>query len=65
MGSSGLKSKCIWVRELVENEKRILLLGPMLSDNGIYPVQAMIVLMLGSMFMLLIFGIKSLLPQYI
>lgn len=43
----------------------ISLLGPMLSDNGIAPVQAMIVLMLGSMFMLPIFGIKSLLPRYV
>ncbi|AGB49635.1 hypothetical protein Metho_1427 [Methanomethylovorans hollandica DSM 15978] len=43
----------------------ISLLGPMLSDNGISPVQAMIVLMLGSMFMLPMFGIRSLLPRYI
>ncbi len=37
----------------------------MLSDNGIFPVKAMIVPMLGSMFMLPIFGIKSLLPRYV
>lgn len=43
----------------------ISLLGPMLTDNGISPVQAMIVLMLGSMFMLPIFGIRSLLPRYV
>jgi hypothetical protein len=43
----------------------ISLLGPMLNDNGITPVQAMIVLMLGSMFMLPIFGIRSLLPRYV
>lgn len=43
----------------------ISLLGPMLNDNGISPVQAMIVLMLGSMFMLPIFGIRSLLPRYV
>lgn len=43
----------------------ISLLGPMLSSNGISPVQAMIVLMLGSMFMLPLFGIRSLLPRYV
>jgi hypothetical protein len=43
----------------------ISLLGPMLNDNGISPVQAMIVLMLGSMFMLPIFGVRSLLPRYV
>lgn len=43
----------------------ISLLGPMLSDNGISPLQAMIVLMLGSMFMLPIFSIRTLLPRYI
>lgn len=42
----------------------ISLLGPMLSDNGISPLQAMIVLMLGSMFMLPIFSIRTLLPRY-
>lgn len=43
----------------------ISLLGPMLSDNGISPLQAMIVLMLGSMFMLPIFSMRTLLPRYI
>jgi hypothetical protein len=43
----------------------ISLLGPMLSDNGISPLQAMVVLMLGSMFMLPIFSIRTLLPRYI
>ncbi|MDK2912261.1 MAG: hypothetical protein PWR29_1218 [Methanolobus sp.] len=43
----------------------ISLLGPMLSNNGISPLQAMIVLMLGSMFMLPIFSIRTLLPRYI
>jgi hypothetical protein len=43
----------------------ISLLGPMLSSNVILPQQAMIILMLGSMFMLPIFSIRSLLPRYI
>ncbi len=43
----------------------ISLLGPMISNNGISHIQAMIVLMLGSMFMLPIFSIRSLLPRYI
>jgi len=43
----------------------ISLLGPMLSNNGISPLQAMIVLMLGSMFMLPIFSVRTLLPRYI
>lgn len=40
------------------------MLGPMLSNNGITPIQAMKVLMLGSMFMLPIFSIRTLLPRY-
>lgn len=43
----------------------ISLLGPMISDGGITYLQAMIVLMLGSMFMLPIFAIRSILPRYI
>lgn len=43
----------------------ISLLGPMISNNGISYIQAMIVLMLGSMFMLPIFSIRTLLPRYI
>lgn len=43
----------------------ISLLGPMIASNGITPVQAMIVLMLGSMFMLPFFAIRSLLPRYV
>jgi hypothetical protein len=41
------------------------LLGPMISNNDISNIQAMIVLMLGSMFMLPIFAIRSILPRYI
>ncbi|MDG6243567.1 MAG: nucleoside recognition protein [Methanolobus sp.] len=43
----------------------ISLLGPMISNNGISNIQAMIVLMLGSMFMLPLFSIRTLLPRYI
>ncbi|WMW22359.1 nucleoside recognition protein [Methanolobus mangrovi] len=43
----------------------ISLLGPMISNNGISYIQAMIVLMLGSMFMLPVFSIRTLLPRYI
>jgi hypothetical protein len=43
----------------------ISLLGPMIANNGITPVQAMIVLMLGSMFMLPFFAVRSLLPRYV
>jgi hypothetical protein len=43
----------------------ISLLGPMIHSNGISTVQAMIVLMLGSMFMLPIFSVKSLFPRYV
>ncbi len=43
----------------------ISLLGPMIASNGISPVQAMIVLMLGSMFMLPLFAARSLLPRYV
>ncbi|HII06694.1 MAG TPA: nucleoside recognition protein [Methanotrichaceae archaeon] len=43
----------------------ISLLGPMIHSNGITPVQAMTVLMLGSMFMLPFFAIRSLLPRYV
>jgi len=43
----------------------ISLLGPMIASHGITPVQAMIVLMLGSMFMLPLFAARSLLPRYV
>ena len=43
----------------------ISLLGPMIHSNGITPVQAMIVLMLGSMFMLPLFAARGLLPRYV
>ncbi len=43
----------------------ISLLGPMIHSNGISAVQAMIVLMLGSMFMLPFFAVRSLLPRYV
>ncbi|TGC10726.1 nucleoside recognition domain-containing protein [Methanolobus halotolerans] len=43
----------------------ISLLGPMISSNAISYHQAMIVLMLGSMFMLPLFSFRSLLPRYI
>ncbi|MBN2110988.1 MAG: nucleoside recognition protein [Methanosarcinaceae archaeon] len=43
----------------------ISLLGPMISSNSISYQQAMIVLMLGSMFMLPFFGFRTLLPRYI
>ncbi|MCR3883908.1 nucleoside recognition protein [Methanotrichaceae archaeon M04Ac] len=43
----------------------ISLLGPMIASNGISEVQAMIVLMLGSMFMLPLFAARSLLPRYV
>ncbi len=43
----------------------ISLLGPMISSNSISYHQAMIVLMLGSMFMLPLFSFRSLLPRYI
>ncbi len=41
------------------------LLGPMISNNGISNIQAMIVLMLGSMFMIPILAIRTILPRYI
>ncbi|MGC9515709.1 nucleoside recognition protein [Methanocrinis sp.] len=43
----------------------ISLLGPMIASDGISHIQAMIVLMLGSMFMLPFFAARSLLPRYI
>jgi hypothetical protein len=43
----------------------ISMLGPMIQSGGITNIQAMIVLMLGSMFMLPIFAIRSQLPQKI
>ncbi len=43
----------------------ISLLGPMIASNGVSEVQAMIVLMLGSMFMLPLFAARSLLPRYV
>ncbi len=43
----------------------ISMLGPMIHNGGISAVQAMIVLMLGSMFMLPLFAVRSLLPRYV
>ncbi|WP_406659700.1 nucleoside recognition domain-containing protein [Methanolobus sp. ZRKC3] len=43
----------------------ISLLGPMISNDGISYLQAMIVLMLGSMFMLPVFAVRTILPRYI
>jgi hypothetical protein len=43
----------------------ISLLGPMIHSGAITSIQAMIVLMLGSMFMLPFFAIRALLPRYI
>ena len=40
------------------------LLGPMIQNGNISEVQALIVLMLGSMFMLPVYAIKSLMPNY-
>jgi hypothetical protein len=37
----------------------------MIASNGVSEVQAMIVLMLGSMFMLPLFAARSLLPRYV
>ena len=43
----------------------ISLLGPMIHSGEITAIQSMIVLMLGSMFMLPFFAMRSLLPRYI
>ncbi|WP_048205834.1 nucleoside recognition domain-containing protein [Methanococcoides methylutens] len=43
----------------------VSLLGPMISDGGISYLQAMIVLMLGSMFMLPIFSVRAIIPRYV
>ncbi|WP_129598553.1 nucleoside recognition domain-containing protein [Methanohalophilus profundi] len=43
----------------------VSLLGPMIGEGSISYLQAMIVIMLGSMFMLPIFSIRTLLPRYI
>ncbi|SES65966.1 hypothetical protein SAMN04488587_0390 [Methanococcoides vulcani] len=43
----------------------VSLLGPMISDGGISHLQAMIVLMLGSMFMLPIFSVRAIIPRYV
>lgn len=43
----------------------ISLLGPMIASGGVSTVQAMTVLMLGSMFMLPLFAVRSLLPRYV
>jgi hypothetical protein len=40
------------------------LLGPMIQNGNISEIQALIVLMLGSMFMLPVYAIKSLMPNY-
>jgi hypothetical protein len=42
----------------------ISLLGPMINSGSVSVVQAMIVLMLGSMFMLPIFALRSMVPNY-
>ncbi len=42
----------------------ITLLGPMISNGSISEVKALIVLMLGSMFMLPFYSIRSLMPNY-
>lgn len=42
----------------------ISMLGPMIKSGSISEVQAMIVLMLGSMFMLPIFALRSMVPNY-
>jgi hypothetical protein len=43
----------------------VSLLGPMIGNGSISYLQAMIVLMLGSMFMLPIFAFRTLLPRYV
>lgn len=40
------------------------LLGPMIQNGNISDIQALIVLMLGSMFMLPVYAIKSMMPNY-
>jgi hypothetical protein len=42
----------------------ITLLGPMIKNGGISETQALIVLMLGSLFMLPVYSIRSLMPNY-
>jgi hypothetical protein len=42
----------------------ITMLGPMIRAGGVTEVQAMIVLMLGSIFMLPIFALRSMVPNY-
>ncbi|HSD57597.1 MAG TPA: nucleoside recognition domain-containing protein, partial [Methanotrichaceae archaeon] len=42
----------------------ISMLGPMIKSGSVSEVQAMIVLMLGSMFMLPIFALRSMVPNY-
>jgi hypothetical protein len=42
----------------------ITMLGPMIRGGGVTEVQAMIVLMLGSIFMLPIFALRSMVPNY-
>ncbi|HSD58804.1 MAG TPA: nucleoside recognition protein, partial [Methanotrichaceae archaeon] len=42
----------------------ISMLGPMIKSGSISEVQAMIVLMLGSMFMLPVFALRSMVPNY-
>ena len=43
----------------------VSLLGPMISDGGITHLQAMILLMVGSMFMLPIFSVRTIIPRYV
>jgi hypothetical protein len=42
----------------------ITMLGPMIRGGGITDIQAMIVLMLGSIFMLPVFALRSMVPNY-
>jgi hypothetical protein len=42
----------------------MILLGPMIQNGNISEIQALIVLMLGSMFMLPVYAIKSMMPNY-
>ena len=43
----------------------VSLLGPMIGDGSISYIQAMIVLMIGSMFMLPILSVRAILPRYV
>jgi hypothetical protein len=41
------------------------MLGPMIHSGSISEIQALVVLMLGSMFMLPVFALRSMVPNYI